>query len=119
MVISRLSAFAHILEAAQTEPDLYAGRSIIEPAVGDIDLEHLGVIHETVMVMVERTEISGHMPEQHGAPLLPHLQGRRDIEISLRVIHDRRIQEKRFLASRLAVFHIYLTSNGFRTVVHR
>ena len=114
-----MSAFSHILETAQTEADLHAGRSIIEPAVGNIDLEHLRVIHEAVMVMVERTEISGHMPEQHGAPLLPHLQGRRDIEISLRVIHDRRIQEKRLLVRRLAVFHIYLASNGFRAVVHR
>ena len=88
MVVSGLSAFSHILESAQTEADLHSGRSIIEPAVGNIDLKHLGVIHEAVMVMVKCAEISGHMSQQNRAPFLPHLQGRRDIEIGLRVIHN-------------------------------
>ena len=116
MVVAILSALPPVLECAQSETYLDACRAIVEPAVGDIDLKHPGVVPEAVVVVVEGLEITRDVAENDGAPALAHLEGGCNVEIRLRVVHGGQVHEERLLVRRLAIFRIDLTCNGFHSV---
>ena len=116
MVVTFLTAFPPVLERPQSESYLDAGRAVIEPAVGDIELQHFRVVPEAVVIVVECLEIAGNVTEDDGAPALAHLEGRGNVEIGLRVIHRGKIHEERLLVRRFAVFCIYLACNGFHSI---
>ena len=75
MVISVLPSLTLVLKCTESKAYLNAALAIVEPTIGDIDLNHFGIIAEAVMVVVEGLEIAGDVAEQDGAPFVAHLQG--------------------------------------------
>ena len=72
--LKHLSAMTSILDSSDPETNLYAVISHVEPSVGYVELKHLRLIKEAVLVHVMRLDVAGYMTEKNCAPLVSHLQ---------------------------------------------
>ena len=118
-ILQHLASESRVLKGTHAETDLHAVVSLVEPAVGKVELEHLRFIEERVAVHIMRLDVARHMTEDDGAPLIAHLKRRSDVKVHLGIAHHGRIDEERLLVCRLAMFHIDLTCHRLYAVDNR
>ena len=74
MVVAFLPSFAGILQGLETETHLHTAVRHIQPPVGKAELQHLRIVHISVMIMVETFEVTGCMSKYDRTPSVPHLK---------------------------------------------
>ena len=115
----RLSAATVVTYRAHSETQLQAARGIVEPAVGQVELQGHRVVEEAVPVVVHSDYVSADVPQDHCTPAVVELQGRGQVEVGLRVVHKGEVQEEGLLIGRLAVLEVYLPRHRLHSVDHR
>ena len=72
--LHHLTAEALVLDGTDTETHLHAIVRHIEPTVREIELKHLRIIEEAVLVHVMGRIVARNMTEKDSAPLVAHLE---------------------------------------------
>ncbi len=57
-VLEHLASETAVTQGAHSETDLHAARGVVEPAVGEVELEHARIVEEGVVVMIHRGEVA-------------------------------------------------------------
>jgi len=72
--VEHLSAETAVLKGTDSETHLNAVVRLIEPAVRKVELKHLRLIEEAILIHVMRLDVAGNMSEDHRAPFVAHLE---------------------------------------------
>ena len=90
--------------------------ALVEPAVGEVELEHLWLIDESVLVHVVGDDVARDVAKDNRAPFVAHLQRGCDIEVHLGVAHYHSVDEEGLFVGRLSVLQVYLTCHRFHSI---